>query len=80
MPLLVLLFPFQVAAAAPTATVTIDDAVGAAIANHPDVVVAGAQTDIADAQARQSRASLLPADRRHRALRLLVERPRPATR
>lgn len=60
MPLLVLLFPFQVEAAAATATVTIDDAVGAAIANHPDVVVAGAQTDIADAQARQARAPLLP--------------------
>jgi outer membrane protein len=60
MSLLALLLPLQVAAAAPTATVTIDDAVGAAIANHPDVVVAGAQTDIADAQARQSRASLLP--------------------
>jgi outer membrane protein len=68
MPLLVLLFPFQVevaaagatAAATATSTVTIDDAVGAALANHPDVVAAGAQTDIADAQARQARAPLLP--------------------
>ena len=62
MPLLVLLFPFQVAAAAPgaTATLTIDDAVGTALANHPDVVAAGAQIEIADAQARQARAPLLP--------------------
>ncbi|HWM84346.1 MAG TPA: TolC family protein, partial [Kofleriaceae bacterium] len=39
---------------------TLEDAVGAALANHPDVVAAGAQTDIADAQARQARAPLLP--------------------
>ena len=72
MSLLVLLFPFQVAALAPmpaagspapppvSATVTIDDAVGAALAHHPDVVVAGAQIDAAHAQARQARAPLLP--------------------
>jgi outer membrane protein len=66
MSLLVLLFPFQVQAAAPppaapaTETVTLEDAVGAALANHPDVVAAGAQTDIADAQTRQARAPLLP--------------------
>jgi outer membrane protein len=69
MPLLVLLFPFQVEAAAPpappaqappAATVTLDDAVGAALSRHPDVVAARAQTDIARAQARQARAPLLP--------------------
>ena len=62
MPLLALLFPLQISAAAPTAaaTVTLDDAVGAAIAHHPDVVAAGAQTDVAHAQARQARAPLLP--------------------
>jgi outer membrane protein len=62
MPLLALLFPLQIAAAAPTATatVTIDDAVGSAIAHHPDAVAAGAQSDVAHAQARQARAPLLP--------------------
>src|SRR5688500_1563615 len=56
MPLLVLLFPFQLQ----TATVTIEDAVGAALGRHPDVVAAGAQIDVARAQARQARAPLLP--------------------
>jgi len=63
---LLLLFPFQVAGAAPASaappapTVTLEDAVGAALTNHPDATVAAAQTDIADAQVRQARAPLLP--------------------
>src|SRR5262245_18094216 len=66
MSLLAFLLPLQVAAGAPpappaeTATITLDAAVSAALARHPDVVVAGAQTKVADAQARQARAPLLP--------------------
>ncbi|HTE53048.1 MAG TPA: TolC family protein [Kofleriaceae bacterium] len=55
--------PPTTAPAAPpaaTETLTLEQAVGAALAHHPDVVVAGAQTEIARAGARQARAPLLP--------------------